>query len=81
MIWVKREVPIRIRDGRMVKTRRWITFVDVRAVDLRITGWIGARKSGYSDEFKDAIKGLNTHSRSMSFEDAFKQMALSRGFL
>ena len=55
-IWVKREVPIRIRDGRMIMTRRWITYADRRAIDLRITGWIGARKSGYSDEFKEAIK-------------------------
>ena len=79
-IWVKREVPIRIRDGRMVMSRRWITYADVRAVDLRIAGWIGARKSGYSDEFKDAIKRLNKHSRSLAFEDVFKQTALSRGF-
>ena len=77
--WAKREVPIRIRDGRMVVTRRWITYADTRAVDLRITGWIGARKSGYSDEFKDAIKRLNKHSRSLAFEDVFKQMALSHG--
>ena len=79
-IWVKREVPIRIRDGRMVMSRRWITYADTRAVDLRITGWIGARKSGYSDEVKDAIKILNKHSRSLAFEDVFKQNALSRGF-
>ena len=79
-IWVKREVPVRIRDGRTVMTRRWITHVDRRAADLRITGWIGARKSGYSDEFKAAIKRLNKHSRSMAFEDAFKDMALSRGY-
>ena len=79
-IWVKREVPIRIRDGRMIMARRWITYADRRAIDLRITGWIGARKSGYSDEFKEAIKRLNKYSRFLAFEDAFEQMALSRGF-
>ena len=80
-IWVKREVPVRIRDGRMIMTRRWITYADRRAIDLRVTGWIGARKSGYSDEFKEAVKRLNKHWRSMAFEDAFKQNGATPRFL
>ena len=60
-------------------SRRWVTYADARAEKVRITGWIGVQKSGYSDEFKEAIKKLNRHSRTMAFEDVFKEMARSCG--
>ena len=71
-IWVKREVPAKIRDGRTITTRRCVTHADRRAGNLRITGWIGARQSGYSDENKAAIKWLNKHLCTLAFEDVFQ---------
>ena len=47
-IWIKREVPIKRRDGRTVLSRRWITFADRGAGKMRITGWFGVQKSGFS---------------------------------
>ena len=79
-IWVKREVPVRIRDGSTIMSRRWITYADRRAETFRITGWVGADKSGYSDDFKAAIKKLNKHSKSMAFEDTFVEMAQKCGY-
>ena len=80
-IWVRREVPIRLRDGGTVMSRRWVTYADVRAESFRITGWIGVQKSGYSDGFREAIKKLNRQSRTMAIEDVFfKEMARSCGF-
>ena len=43
-IWVKREVPVRLWDGRTVMSRRWVTYAEARAEKLRITGFVGARK-------------------------------------
>ena len=66
-MWVKREVPIRLRDGRTVVSRRWATYANTSVEKLRVTGWIGAQKSGCSDEFKLAIMKLSRHSRTMPF--------------
>ena len=60
--------------------RRWISYADRRVANLCIVGWIGARQSGYYNEFKAAIRRLNRHSRTVAFEDVFKDMALSRGY-
>jgi hypothetical protein len=61
-------------DGKQVLRNRWVTFADSRAGMLRITGWTGAQKSGYSDVFKDAIRRLNKCPRSLTFEDVFNEM-------
>ena len=71
---------MRIRDGRAIMNRRWISYADRRVANLCIAGWIGARQSGYYNEFKAAIRRLNRHSRTVAFEDVFKDMALSRGY-
>ena len=71
---------MRIRDGRAIMNRRWISYADRRVANLCIVGWIGARQSGYYNEFKAAIRRLNRHSRTVAFEDVFKDMALSRGY-
>ena len=81
IIWVKREVPIRLWNGKAVMGRRWVTYADSRPVKLRIAGWIGALKSGYSDEFTTAITELNRHSRTMAFEYVFWDMAHKRGYV
>ena len=79
-IWIKREVPIKMSDGRTVLSRIWIRVVDRRAGKMRRTGWFGVQKSGYSDEFKDAIRKLNKNSRTLAFEDVFKDMAKKCGY-
>ena len=45
-IWIKREVPITMTGGRAVLSRRWITVVDRRAMQMRITGWFGVQNPG-----------------------------------
>ena len=79
-IWVYRDVPITLPDGRCILQKRWATIADRRAMTMRIAGWLGVLKSGYSDEFKEAMRKLNKHKGSMSCEDAFKQMAQKAGY-
>ena len=40
-IWVKLEAPIRLRHGKTIMSRRWVTYADRRVEKLRITGWVG----------------------------------------
>ena len=79
-IWVLRNVPVTLRDRRCMMQKRWVTFADRRAMTMQITGWLAVIKSGYSDAFKDAIRKLNKHKGSTSFEDAFKQMGQNERF-
>ena len=40
-IWVQRNVPVTLRDGRRIMQRRWVTFGDRRAMTTKITGLFG----------------------------------------
>ena len=60
-IWIKREVSIKIRGSKTVVSKMWVTFADRRASKMRITGWLAVQQSGFSDEFKVAVRKLNKH--------------------
>ena len=55
-IWVYRDVPITLRDGRCIMQKRWVTFADRRAMAMRITGWLGVLKSCFSDNVQEAMR-------------------------
>ena len=61
-------------------SRRWVTYADARVETFRIIGWIGLQKSGYSDVLTDAIRKLNKNSRTLAFEDVFKDMGRKCGY-
>ena len=57
-----------------------VAAVARRAAAIRTTGWFGVQKSGYSDVLKGAIRKLNKNSRTLAFEDVFKDMGRKCGY-